>query len=106
MPGDRGRLSELFSSLQGRRARYDPRPGRHRRLDGAALCACEGLGMNEPDFDADAVIAAMAPLLGLVVGEASQKPVNIHLEIAARYAALLEQAALDDHEEPAPVYES
>jgi 1-carboxybiuret hydrolase subunit AtzG-like protein len=62
--------------------------------------------MNEPDFDPDAVIAAMAPLLGLAVGEASQGQVKIHLEIAARYAALLEEAALDDHEEPAPVYES
>ena len=62
--------------------------------------------MSEPDFDADAVIAAMAPLLGLVVGEASRAPVRTHLEIAARYAALLEEAALDDHEEPAPVFES
>ena len=62
--------------------------------------------MNEPDFDADAVIAAMAPLLDLTVGDTSQRQVKIHLEIAARYAALLEQAALDDHEEPAPVYES
>jgi hypothetical protein len=60
--------------------------------------------MNEPAFDADAVIEAMAPLLGLVVGEASWAPVKTHLEIAARYAALLEQAALGDHEEPAPVF--
>jgi hypothetical protein len=60
--------------------------------------------MSEPDFDPDAVIAAMAPLLGLVVGEASQRQVKIHLEIAARQAALLGEATLDDHEEPAPVY--
>ena len=44
--------------------------------------------MKEPDFDADAVIAAMVPLLGLVVGEASRAPVKTHLAIAARYAAL------------------
>ena len=62
--------------------------------------------MSEPDFDADAVIDAMAPLLGLAVGEASRGAVKTHLEIAARYAALMEQAALDDHEEPAPVFTS
>jgi hypothetical protein len=62
--------------------------------------------MNPSDFDADALIAAMAPLLGLVVGDASRGPVKTHLEIAARYAALMEEAALDEHEEPAPVYKS
>jgi hypothetical protein len=60
--------------------------------------------MNEPDFDPDAMIAALAPLLGLVVGEASQRQVKAHLEIAARHAALLDEATLDDHEEPAPIY--
>jgi hypothetical protein len=60
--------------------------------------------MSEPAFDADAIIEAMAPLLGLVVGEASRGPVKTHLEIAARYAALMEATALDDHEEPAPVF--
>ena len=60
--------------------------------------------MTELVFDADAIIDAMAPLLGLAVSEASKEPVKIHLEIAARSAALLEEAVLDDHEEPAPVY--
>ncbi len=60
--------------------------------------------MNDRAFDADAVIEAMAPLLGLVVGETSRARVRIHLEIAADYAALLEQAAIADHEEPAPVF--
>jgi hypothetical protein len=60
--------------------------------------------MSEPVFDANAIIEAMAPLLGLVVGEASRGPVKTHLEIAARYAALMEEAALGDHEEPAPVF--
>ena len=46
----------------------------------------------------------MAPLLGLVVGESSRAPVKTHLEIAARYAALLDEADLSDHEEPAPVF--
>jgi hypothetical protein len=60
--------------------------------------------MNEPVFDADAIIEAMAPLLGLAVGDSSLAAVKTHLEIAARYAALLEEAALSDHEEPAPVF--
>jgi hypothetical protein len=46
----------------------------------------------------------MAPLLGIVVPQASREPVRVHLEIAAAYAALLEKAELGDHEEPAPVF--
>ena len=60
--------------------------------------------MSEPDFDADAIIAAMAPLLGLALGATSREVVKTHLEIAARYAKLMEAAELDDHEEPAPVF--
>jgi len=60
--------------------------------------------MSEPPFDADAIVAAMAPLLGLVVDEASLGPVRLHLDIAARYAVLLEAADLGDREEPAPVF--
>ncbi len=60
--------------------------------------------MTEPEFNADAIIEAMAPLLGLSVGDASLAAVKTHLEIAARYAALIEEAAIGDHEEPAPVF--
>jgi hypothetical protein len=60
--------------------------------------------MTERPFDPDAMIDAMAPLLGLVVSESSRAPVKTHLEIAARYAALLDEADLSDHEEPAPVF--
>jgi hypothetical protein len=60
--------------------------------------------MTERPFDPDAIIDAMSPLLDLVVGASSRAPVKTHLEIAARYAALLDEAHLSDHEEPAPVY--
>jgi Protein of unknown function (DUF4089) len=60
--------------------------------------------MTERPFDPDAIIDAMAPLLGLVIAESSRAPVKTHLEIAARYAALLDEADLSDHEEPAPVF--
>jgi hypothetical protein len=63
-----------------------------------------GRPMTEKPFDSDAVIDAMAPLLGLVVGEVSRGPVKTHLEIAARYAALVDEAEISDHEEPAPVF--
>jgi Protein of unknown function (DUF4089) len=64
----------------------------------------ESRPMTERPIDPDAVIDAMAPLLGLVIGESSRAPVKTHLEIAARYAALLDEADLSDHEEPAPVF--
>ena len=75
----------------------------------ACLSACGNgstspTGSTSPPPAAQFVIAAMAPLLGFVVGEASRGPVKTHLEIAARYAALMEEAALGDHEEPAPVF--
>jgi hypothetical protein len=63
-----------------------------------------GRPVTDLPFDPDAVIDAMAPLLGLAVKETSRVPVKTHLEIAARYAALLEEADIGDLEEPAPVY--
>jgi Protein of unknown function (DUF4089) len=71
---------------------------------GANLLRYEKDPMNEPIFDADAFIVATAPLLGLVVDASSHAAVKTHLDIAARYAALLEGAAITDHEEPAPVF--
>ena len=40
--------------------------------------------MNEPHFNADAIIEAMAPLLGLVVGDSARAAEKTQLEIAAR----------------------
>jgi hypothetical protein len=64
--------------------------------------------MTEPpfDFDPDAVIDAMAPLLDLIVDDDSRPQVRAHLEIAARMAKLLFDHRLDDYEEPAPVFTS
>ncbi len=60
--------------------------------------------VNEPPFDPDAVIDAIAPLLDLTVDDASRPQVKTHLEIAARMAALLFERKLDDREEPGPVF--
>jgi hypothetical protein len=58
---------------------------------------------NEP-FDPDAIIDAVAPLLGLSIDETSRPQVKTHLEIAKCMAALLFETELDDHEEPGPVF--
>ena len=60
--------------------------------------------MNERVFDADAVMNALLPLLGLAAGPDSRPQVKIHLEIAAGHAARLLEFPLDDDEEPAPVF--
>lgn len=60
--------------------------------------------MSELVFDADALIDALLPLLGLTAGPDSRREVKIHLEIAAGHAARLLEFPLDDQEEPAPVF--
>jgi hypothetical protein len=60
--------------------------------------------MPDKPFDPDAIIDALAPLLDLTVDDASRPQIKIHLEIAARMAALLLEHPLDDHEEPGPVF--
>jgi hypothetical protein len=60
--------------------------------------------MPDKPFDPDAVIDALAPLLDLIVDDASRPQVKAHLEIAERLAALLFEHRLDDHEEPGPVF--
>ena len=55
-------------------------------------------------FDPDALIDAMAPLLGLDIKPESRGPVITHLKIAAELAAKLEAVSLDAEAEPAPVF--
>jgi hypothetical protein len=60
----------------------------------------------KPDFsfDPEAVIDAMAPLLGLTV-EAEYRPgVVANLEVTAKHALLVMSFPLGDHEEPAAVF--
>ena len=59
---------------------------------------------EEAPIDAEAVIDALSPALGLIVDQASRPQVKTHLEMAARMAALLLEAKLDDREEPAAVF--
>jgi hypothetical protein len=60
--------------------------------------------MNDEKFDAEALIDALAPSLGLVWTAESRAQVAIHLNIAWGHAQILFAAPLDDREEPAPVF--
>ncbi len=60
--------------------------------------------MTAPDRRAEAVIEASARMLGIGLGEADPGVVKLHLETAARMAALLDGFALADEAEPAPVF--
>jgi hypothetical protein len=60
--------------------------------------------VNPPHFDPEALVDAMAPLLGLALTPDSRAETVLHLRIAAEQAELLLSAALDDDTEPAPVF--
>lgn len=54
--------------------------------------------------DADKMIEAMAPLLGLAIIDADRPGVRAHLETAARLNKLVDAATVADTVEPAPVF--
>jgi hypothetical protein len=55
-------------------------------------------------FDPEAVVDAMAPLLGLALTPESRAQTLVHLRIAAEQAEKLLSIPLDDQQEPAPVF--
>jgi Protein of unknown function (DUF4089) len=55
-------------------------------------------------FDPEAVVDAMAPLLGVALTPQSRAQTIVHLKIAAEQAETLLSAPLDDLQEPAPVF--
>ena len=59
---------------------------------------------HDRPFDPEAVIDAMAPMLGLTVEAAARPAVAANLAATARFAALVLAVALDDEAEPAPVF--
>jgi Protein of unknown function (DUF4089) len=60
--------------------------------------------VTSDSFDPEALVDAMAPLLGLTLTPESRSQTLVHLRIAAEQAKLLFSAGLDDQEEPAPVF--
>jgi Protein of unknown function (DUF4089) len=55
-------------------------------------------------LDPEAVVDAMAPLLGLTLTPESRAQTIVHLRIAAEQAEKLLSVPLDDQAEPAPVF--
>jgi hypothetical protein len=55
-------------------------------------------------FDPEAVVDAIAPLLGLTLTPESRAQTLVHLRIAAEQAEKLLSIPLDDQQEPAPVF--
>jgi hypothetical protein len=60
--------------------------------------------MTPAPFDPEALVDAMAPLLGLILTEDSRAQTILQLRVAAQQAELLLSVPLDDREEPAPVF--
>jgi hypothetical protein len=55
-------------------------------------------------FDPEAMVDAMAPLLGLTLTPESRAQTIVHLRIAAEQAEKLISVPLEDQQEPAPVF--
>jgi hypothetical protein len=60
--------------------------------------------MTSTPFDAEALVDAMAPFLGLKLTPESRAETIVHLRIAAEHAEKLLSVPLDEKEEPAPVF--
>ena len=60
--------------------------------------------MTGDPFDPEALVNVTVPLLGLTVTAESCAQTVAHLRIAADHAHKLLSVALDDEEEPAPVF--
>ena len=60
--------------------------------------------MTANSFDPEAVVDAIAPLLGLTLTPESRAQTLVHLRIAAEQAEKLLSMPLDDQQEPAPVF--
>ena len=60
--------------------------------------------MTAKGFDPEAMVDAMAPLLGLTLTPESRAQTLVHLRIAVEQAEKLLSVPLDDEQEPAPVF--
>jgi Protein of unknown function (DUF4089) len=60
--------------------------------------------VTPPPFDPEALVDAVAPLLGLALTADSRAGTILQLRIAAEQAELLFAEELDDGLEPAPVF--
>lgn len=73
-------------------------------MDEPARGGDAGVCVTETRFDPEAMVDAMAPLLGFALPPASRAEAARQLTVAAAQAALLLSAKFDDEDEPAPVF--
>jgi hypothetical protein len=73
-------------------------------VGGAWLRVRRGNCVTENAFDPEAMVDAMAPLLGLTLTSESRVQTIAHLRIAAEHAQKLLSVPLEDEDEPAPVF--
>ena len=59
---------------------------------------------DAPLFDPDAVMDAMAPLLGLTIRPDYRQGIATNLLVTARWATLVVEAETGDDAEPAPIF--
>lgn len=59
-----------------------------------------------PNFDAQAVIDAMGPLIGIDIAPDDRDGIGDYLRVMADFAALLFAFPLDGRDEPAPAFEA
>ena len=59
---------------------------------------------TKPENSVDALVAASAQALGLALDPAWHKSIAFNLRLILRHAALVEEFALPDDAEPAPVF--
>jgi hypothetical protein len=57
------------------------------------------------DNDLDAMMDALAPLIGLTIEPAWRAPIAANLRVNATLAAQVMDFALSDHDDAAPVYQ-
>ena len=58
----------------------------------------------QKQHDIDAMVAASAQVLGLTIDPAWQENVKFNLRLILRHASLVEEFALSDEAEPAPIF--
>ena len=60
--------------------------------------------MTDRPFDPEAVLDAMAPMLGLEIRPEYRPGIVTNLEMTARFATIVLDVPLDDHAEPAAMF--
>lgn len=61
---------------------------------------------DKPDFDAQAVIDALGPMIGIEIAPEYREGIATNLKLTAEFAQIVLSFHLDDDNQPAPVFEA